>query len=328
MRVALSGLLALAGLVLLPDRGWSAECGPLKLINQVQLQPMKEGGRDLIPVSINGVEKLFILDTGTGITTVSRTVADELKLPVRQGDYTLYDMAGNISRDQAAVKEFAFGRARLNDTFLPVLSMSVGLFGVDFLKAYDTDLDFGSDTLRVFSPDHCPGGVLYWQAPATGVVPIRVDDNTITVLVTLDGHEIHAIIDTGASQTTMSQDIARSVFGLTLGAPGVDEVRDIPGAPGYKVYAHTFTSLSFGDIQVNNPRVNLMPDLMGRNEERQQLAGNRARTEKDLIKMPELIIGMNVLRKLHVYMAFKEGRLYVSPASVAGTQGAPASGSK
>ena len=57
---------------------------------------------------------------------------------------------------------------------------------------------------------------------------------------------------------------------------------------------------------------------MGRNESRQQLVGNRARLEKDLIKMPELIIGMNVLRKLHVYMAFGERRLYVSPASAGG----------
>ena len=321
----------MAGLVLAPALGWAADCGPLKLINRIQLQATDQGRRDLIPVSINGTEELFVFDTGAPITSVSRSVADELKLPTRQGDFTLYDMAGHISRDEAAVKEFAFGRARLDDTFLPALNdlgSANGLFGVDFLKAYDADLDFGSDTLRVFSPDHCEGGVLYWQAPATGVVPIRVENNQIIVSVTLDGHELNAILDTGASRTDMRQDIARDVFGLTLGAPGVEEVSALSSAPGYKVYAHTFGSLSFGDIQVNNPRMTLMPDLMGRNEERQQLVGSRAHTERDLIKMPELIIGMSILRKLHVYMAFKEGRLYVSPASVAGVQVAPASGSK
>jgi predicted aspartyl protease len=329
--VLLSWTLALAGLILLPGRGWSAECGPLKLINQVQLQAADQGRLELIPVRINGTEKLFIFDTGSPISSVSRAVADELKLPVRQGDFTLYDVEGHISRDQAAVKELSFGRSRINDTFLPVLSnpeFSNGLFGGDFLKRYDADLDFGSDVLRIFSQDHCPGGVQYWQAPATGVVPISDQDSFITVSVTLDGREIKAIIDTGAAQTTMSQEIARTVFGLSLGAPGAEEVRDFPAAPGAKIYSHTFGSLTFGDIEVKNPRVDLMPDLVGRNEERQQLVGNRARTERDLIKLPELIIGLNILRKLHIYMAFGERRLYVSPASVAGAQVAPASGSK
>ena len=198
----------------------------------------------------------------------------------------------------------------------------IGVFGVDFLGAYDADLDFGSDLLRVFSQDHCEGGVLYWQAPAVGVVPIRVESGKITMPVSVNGREIHAIIDTGAPGTMMSQDIARSVFGLTLGAPGTEETGDFEGT-GHKAYAHTFDTLAFGDIQVKNAHVDLVPDLMGRNGERQQQAGNRARLYSDEIKLPELIIGMNVLRKLHVYMAFKEQRLYVSPASVGGAQVAP-----
>ena len=333
MRIAFaSWFLALSGLILIPAApSRAAECGPLKLINQVQLRAADEGRRELIPVSINGTEKLFIFDTGIPISSVSRAVADELKLPVRQGNFTFYDVEGRVSRDQAAVREFAFGHARISDTFLPVMNnpeLFNGLFGVDFLERYDADLDFGSDVLRIFSQDHCEGGVLYWQAPATGVVPIRDQRGHITVSVTLDGREIKAIIDTGASQTTMSQEIARTVFGLTLGGPGVEATRDFPAAPGAKVYSHTFGNLSFGDIEVKNPHVELLPDVMGRNGERQQQAGNRARLYSDEIKLPELIIGMNVLRKLHVYMAFKEGRLYVSPASVAGAQVAPAAGSQ
>jgi predicted aspartyl protease len=333
MRIAFAfRLLALAGLVLLlPARGWAADCGPFKLLNQVQLQAAAEGRRELIPVTINGNTEMFIFDTGAFISSVSRDVASKLNLSVHQGNITLYDMAGRVSRDQTTVKEFAFGRAKINDTVLPVLDspgLPTGLFGVDFLGAYDADLDFGSDVLRVFSQDHCEGGVLYWKAPVAGVVPIRIRDGKITVPVTVDGHEITAIIDTGSPQTLMNQDTARYVFNLTLGAPGTEATGDFAGEPEHKVYAHIFDSLSFGDIQVKNAHMVLVPDLMGRNGERQQQAGNRARLYSDEIKMPELIIGMNVLRKLHVYIAFGERRLYVSPASVAGAQVAPASDSK
>jgi len=325
------GLLAISGLAWLPTPGQAADCGPLKLINQVQLQAGAEGQREFIPVSINGKTEMFIFDTGAFVSSVSRSVASELNLPVRQGNIVMYDMAGQVSRDQAAVKEFALGRAKINNIDLQVLDspgLPTGLFGVDFLGAYDADLDFGSDTLRIFSPDHCEGGVLYWQAPATGVVPIRIQNGKITVRVTVEGREIAAIIDTGAPQTLMSEDTARTVFGLTLGAPGTEAAGEFANDPEHKTYAHTFDILAFGDIQVKNAHVVLVPDLMGRNGERQQQAGNRARLYSDEIKMPEMIIGMNVLRKLHVYMAFAEQRLYVSPASMAGAQVAPASGAK
>ena len=170
MRIFLLKTLALAGLALLPIEARAAECGPLKLINQVQLRPANEGRDELIPVSINGAEKLFIFDTGSPISSVSRVAADELKLPMRQGDLTVYDMAGRISRDEAKVKEFIFGHGSISDIALPVMNdpkLTNGLFGVDFLMKYDADVDFGSDVLRLFSPDHCLGGVLYWQAPVT-----------------------------------------------------------------------------------------------------------------------------------------------------------------
>ena len=330
MRIAfLARMLAMAGFVLLPVTGWAADCGPLKLINQVQLRAAGEGRRELISVSINGSEKTFLLDTGTFVSAVSQSVVKELDLPMRQGNTTLYTMGGGASSYQAAVNEFGYGRAKIHNSDLSVLNLSGidGLLGLDFLGPYDADLDFGSDMLRIFSQDHCEGGVLYWQAPAIGVVPFRVLDGHLTVPVTLDGRQVNAIIDTGSPRTDMSQDTARYVFSLTLGAPGVEEAGDFANDPKYKIYSHTFDSLSFGDITVKNPRMTLVPDLIGRGGERQQQAGNRAKLYSDEIKLPELIIGMNILRKLHIYMAFKEQRLYVSPASVAGAQVAPEPGS-
>ena len=87
MRIAsLLWVLALAGFLFLPAPGYAADCGPLKLVNQVQLRAAAEGRRELIPVTINGTEKLFIFDTGAFVSSVSRSVATELKLPVRQGN--------------------------------------------------------------------------------------------------------------------------------------------------------------------------------------------------------------------------------------------------
>ena len=49
-----------------------------------------------------------------------------------------------------------------------------GLFSLNYMLLYDMDVDFGSDKLRFFAQDHCPGGKLYWKAPgAVGTVPLQ-----------------------------------------------------------------------------------------------------------------------------------------------------------
>ena len=293
-------------------------CGPLQQLNQVQLQSRGDGRREFIPVSINGAPKIFLFDTGTFVSTLTRDAAEELKLPVHQGNIILYSTRGEQSRDQTSVKDFTYGRVRASDTDFPVTSRvdtAAGLFGLDFFGRYDMDLDFGTDTLRVFSQDHCEGGVLYWQAPAVAIVPMRMLNGHITVKVSLDGRDIEAIIDTGATDTAMSVDTARYVYKLELGAAGTEVAGDFAGDPNEKVYQHRFDNLAFGDIQVKNAQVAIIPDLVNKRGERQQQAGNRAKLYGDEMKLPELIVGMNVLRKLHIYVAFGENRMYVSPAS-------------
>src|SRR3569833_1029012 len=81
----------------------AAECGPLRIVNKVQMQRI--GPRDLIPLSINDSALLFLFDTGGVTTMIGRERAEELKLPVRQGNLEFYDLTGNISRDQATVSQ-------------------------------------------------------------------------------------------------------------------------------------------------------------------------------------------------------------------------------
>ena len=182
---------------------------------------------------------------------------------------------------------------------------------------YDVDVDFGNDKLNFFSQDHCPGGVLYWAAPAVAVLPISVRQGHMTVPVTLDGHEVTAIIDTGAGSTTLRMDIAQRSFDLAMATKDTPEAGILNGDEGLKTYTHIFKTLTFGDITVTNPHVSIIPDAVNRNGDSAEQTGNRARLVKDDIVGPPMLIGMNVLRQLHIYMAFGERKMYISPASPA-----------
>jgi len=194
------------------------------------------------------------------------------------------------------------GRANLTFPISPNLGVLGGewydgILAFDHLGFYDIDLDFGSDVFNLFSQDHCPGGVVYWQAPAVAILPIiKSEYNQISITVTLDGHVINANLDTGANTSTLRGDLARELFGLALGSADVPEFDETKADPSFHMYRHAFKSLSFGDIAVANPRVQI-------------IASNNFQNA------PQMLIGMDILRKLHVYFALHEGKMYITPAT-------------
>ncbi|HWY61633.1 MAG TPA: aspartyl protease family protein [Rhizomicrobium sp.] len=328
-------------------------CGPLKIVDIVHMIPTLTGDADIVPIVIGGKPRNFLLDTGGYLSQISRPLARELNLSIRQGNSQLYDAVGNISRDQANVADFGLGEITDKDVSL-IVSSSLGsaetrgiegLLAPDRLTRYDAELDFSTDTLNLFSPDHCPGHVVYWSAPAVAAVPVTLEQMRFTrdgretnilretpiapsaltalqsqgfhifVPVTLDGQEIKALIDTGATNTALRMDIAQRRYGLVMGSEGTPGIGNLNGEAGLKIYSHLFKSLSFGDVIVSNPHLTIIPNAMGRNGDLTPLAADRTKTERDLVNAPELIIGMDVLRRLRIYFAFQEGKMYVSPSS-------------
>lgn len=297
----------------------AADCGPLKLLNEVQFVNASDGLRPLLPVTVNGAPKLLLFDTGGAATQLSPDAVSELKLPTKSSALRLYDVSGNVAARVATAETFKFGAMVGRDRPFIVSPRDFGdmdgIFAADYMINYDIDIDFGANKLRFFSPDHCPGNVVYWNPPAVAAVPIRMQDRFhITVPVKLDGVEFTALIDTGATQTTMGLDTAKREFGLTPSSEGVTKGGIVNGDPNLATYDRTFQNLSFEGIDVRNLKISLMPDRVGTSGKDMQTENRALRVTADM-KLPELILGMDVMRHLHIYMAFQDKRFYVSAGS-------------
>ena len=284
-------------------------CPPLQLLNEVPLGHDAGGGLT-VPVKVNGQDMEFSLSSTSQPTMISQAAADQAKIPTvtrPAGEYVVNSGGGSNAKG-AKVSSFELGRLRAGATTLvvePRLTMA-GILGLDFLSSYDLDLDFGADRMRLFSPNHCEGKVMYWQAPVLGRVPL-VPSDVIYVRVDLDGHSILAAINTGESRSAISREVAEKLFRFTPGE--ADTVEMDEALPGEKLYRHVFGKLSFGDIQVQNPHIVIIP-----------LKKAFGGTE-----FPDLFIGTDILRKLHLYFAFQERMMYVSPASAPETSAAAGS---
>jgi len=272
----------------------AAEDCSLKMLTSVDTTATASGGM-LVPVTMAGAKKQLLLDTGGFFSEITPQLAKELGLTPRSSAVLQYDVSGQPVGTSVKVRDFSMGTLTAFSMEFMVGGGGMGGDGAlapNIIQAYDVELDFPRNKLALISPEHCKGQVVHWPASAVAAVPIRVTEaGHILFPMTLDGKQVQAMLDTGAMRTTLSYDAAERIFGLHTRAA-----------------SHRFNTLSFEGVTINNPDI--------------ALAGNITRAPASQMgtlpstdmkhDAPELLLGMSTLKRLHVYIAYKEQMLYLT----------------
>lgn len=296
------------------------DCKPLELLNKIQMVPDPKGGWR-IPVSVNGQEKFMALGLVATNSSVTRKAIAELGMPTRKGNLFLTDMDGNTSNDVARAREFKFGFVQANDRWFMVApgpntgdDERIGTLSRDLLFGYDVDIDFGTGILSLFAPDHCPDRVGYWvePPPSTEITikdfmvsfPVKIEDKTFTAILSLGDYSV------------LTQEVAKREFDIE---PNPAELVPVPDSisasvPPLMGYYHTFSSLSFGGVTVKNLRVLVVQDALSKGGDKTRYTSRLAPLNSGP-KISHLVLGMNVLKYLHINIAPRTGKLYISAAS-------------
>ncbi|HXR95567.1 MAG TPA: retropepsin-like aspartic protease [Rhizomicrobium sp.] len=232
---------------------------------------------------------------------------------VRVADFTIGDATGhNMQLIVANDKEM--GRSELYD----------GRMTGDFFAQYDIDFDFGAKKLSFLTATNCTEKeIVHWPATVVAIVPMTISGGKMKVPVTVEGKTINAVIDTGFAHTVMRRDIAESL-GLKADAPDMVPDGEVRDGLGQTVYVHTFPQISFSGITAANVPVRIQTNSMVHQINRTPILGSRAQFSADpSTRVPDLAIGMDVLHQLHIYAAFGENKLYITPAEATPPAAAP-----
>lgn len=311
------------------SQAMAEDCGPLKQLNSIDLVAPNPS-RALIPVSINGIPKLFLLDTGGDISQISGEVAQELQLTEREATgVRMLDLYGHASNKYVSIDKFTVGRQTGQDIDLAIQpnpnfgrgTRYVGIFAPDLMGRYDVEIDFGTYKMNYYSTDHCPGKVVYWPHQALAVLPFSFHKRHIRFNVKVDDKELTAEMDTGAPNTSMRDEAAKRLFDLAPDSPGNVPLNQQGMAAAF---GRVFNTLDFEGVAVKNPHVIIMPDLVGSKDPNNGFrTDTRTKRVDDLDDRPDMLIGMDILRKLHLYIAFDESRMFISEASAPPKPNAP-----
>lgn len=300
---AVAGAIA-ACVMLVAGKAVADDSCHLTMVASLDFTPTDEYAVTL-PVTLDNVPTRMLVDTGGVATTISDDWAVNQRLrrkKLERGAY-ITDYNGNPMQWFAYIPSLQIGTLHANDVraFIEPGWLDkdvVGTLGPDFLLHYDVEVDFAAHKLNLFSQDHCPGQVVYWTHDPAAAIPVKIDEaGHIVVDAQIDGKDIKAIIDTGATTSALKMSGATSLFGITPSSPGVTKVAENSATGGD--YKYTFKTLSLAGMNFNNPTIQLMGDANPGDETLSRY----------------LLLGGHQLSKLHIFISYKERMLYATAAS-------------
>jgi predicted aspartyl protease/Flp pilus assembly protein TadD len=201
--------------------------------------------RPYVQVRVNGRPGIFVIDTGSGFTVISKEAASRFGVGEMAHGGTSQGVGGTGKFDviYGLVRNFQLGDIKMKSVpcFIrpfhgmkdrPPEERPDGFIGLSVLSHFLTELDYKESTIRL---DRNTEGPTTLTSTTATRVPFRTTQNgLISIETELDGnHRINAILDSGASSTVISMKAVdrlnmrdKIIKGQTvrvIGAAGVSE---------------------------------------------------------------------------------------------------------
>ena len=290
----------------------AADGQPCKLTRVANL-PMKidSAGRPAIDVTLNGVTKLFLINSAGIYSSVAEESLPDFNLkivPLFQHPISLMD--GTLVNKIAYPDSLLIGNLRIPTAGYALAVIppghtapgDAGSISPDILRLFDVEFDFAAARFELFMPSDCGDQVVHWTHAPHAVLPFQMSHNDFHIVTRakLDGKDVDVIVDTGSTTAFMSLDDAKDII------PGGQDknLKPLPGnlPLGPQAYTYPFKTLTLGDITVDNPVVILEPSIP-------DVVGTMGKIR------PVMILGASALQQLHLYISYKEKKIYVTNAS-------------
>ena len=196
------------------------------VIDPAVFEPPEEGGRDFeftsgsaaenipfefvddhlfIPVSVGGKERLWVLDTGAGMSVLDRAFADELGLEL-EGNLKGVGVGGTVDAAFAELPPFELKGIRFGGQTAAVIDMEElirrlgidigGILGFDFLSRFVTRIDYARELVSFYDPAD-----FEYRGDGT-MLDVHIEESLFETEATLDGeHSGTWLFDLGAGMT-------------------------------------------------------------------------------------------------------------------------------
>lgn len=263
-------------------------CPPLRRIAVIPFEP-DDAARPYLPVSLDGHATRLSLSTSWPMSSLRQDVIQKFGIRTVRGNSV------------ARVSEFKLGGIPFGSEVdfmvdkrpsTGPIEKDGGVLGLGSLTRYDIEIDNAGKTIALFDENHCSGAGVHWSDDALTLTidPRRPEkylgtevkskdyENQIVLpiaRVVIGDKEASALFDTSSARTTVDTFFAKDHLG-------------VKPAPPFK---HTFESFTVSGMTFENMTADLA-----------RLNG------------VDVVLGMNELKKLRLYFAFKDRMIHITAA--------------
>lgn len=283
----------------------------------------------VLPVSFGTTPKKLVFQLADAASWLNADTAAALDLRMRSLPTNLhYSRNGDQVTRFARVPELHLGKQVLNDMEFLELKHGqyqdgvVGDLGNRLFSNIDMELDIAGGKLNLFSPDHCPGKVVYWTKGDVATVPLKPDKDFgfLRAEVMIDGHPVTVALNT-TGRSRIGMDAMRRIFDVDENSPALVAVSQ--DLLGHKLYRYPFKTLTADGLTISNPDILVFdeppkPECTDRTHfedpDDQRVHSTTQPTLARNFGCRDAILGLSVLSKLHIYVSRRENLLYLTAA--------------
>src|SRR6185312_13971232 len=91
----------------------------LRLLASLDMVPTDEP-RIMMPANVNGTQVQLLIDTGSGLSSISQKAVDVLKLKPQATDWQSYDLYGNMSQQFVSLDTLQVGPLKAKNLHLMI----------------------------------------------------------------------------------------------------------------------------------------------------------------------------------------------------------------
>jgi len=300
-------------------------------------------GTPMVDTSVNGVDAPMMLDTGSDISVITPALADKAHAYVLSGAGQLlsFGAADAATHGVTAVNNFTVGGLTGTQVQFDVIGPKTnkaspfsngdfnGTIGTDIMQNYDLDLNFAAKSAAFYETSHCTQAYPPWSGPTT-VVSVKFGGvGAIYIPVTLDGHAMTALLDTGSSSSFIPNELFHSA-GLDASATGPLQTVKGVAIDNVTIVAqlYRFHRLAIGDVTVQQPILTVMPphtrDQNGEANYEEYEAKLAAKAAPDTINDPhtngqdvlflagqDITLGADFLATHRVYVSYLTKQVFI-----------------
>ena len=280
-------------------------------------------GELVVPVTVSGRRARMRVEVASSHSRIDGEYVQPFGMKTRYfPGFTVVRVGDKRITQEAALTDFAVGPLRVAKAeFLLIPSDRapgsdsepvIGTLAMDVLGHLDFELDFANNRLNFYAQDHCPGGVVYWTNRYSSAALTRGPSGNFYFPLELEGKKVEASISTTSSGASLPTEVTRRLYGFDETSPGVESTTD---QDGHTVAHYRAMSISGDGLSVKNARIELRTTKSHEVPCSLTTMQGPARYEGCLGGEAPLLIGLDVVRHLHLYFATKERVLYFSDAT-------------